>query len=59
MSIFNFLKKKTKSNYTKNDLYQHYYGEAKIIKKSLADNIKIIKELLGSPNDLIFVSFLR
>lgn len=57
MSIFNFLKKKTKSNYTKNDLYQPYYGEAKIIKKSLADNIKIIKELLGSPNDLIVREF--
>jgi spore germination protein KA len=33
---------------------QEYYGEAKTLKKSLTENIKIIKDLLGDPPDLKF-----
>lgn len=49
MNFFNSWKKTKK----KREILQEYYGEAKKLKKSLSENIKIIKDLLGNPNDLI------
>ncbi len=36
---------------------QEYYGEAKSLKKSLSENIKLLKQLLGEPADLIIREF--
>ena len=56
MGFWKFFKKNN-TNKKKTFTYQEYYGQAKKLSKSLKENIKIIRELLGNPEDLIIREF--